>query len=237
MEELRQLSEAAYITSITNRVKAQLQQGNENQIKDLNPPPSLYTLLSLLKEILSIVVNMVDERQSDITKGVQCIIDPLLQHINETASHLSTTTDMSVFILNCVYVIQNSLALFEYMDQRMERLQARLNTHTSEQKNSLAANLNFTQLYTVLKSGSKFDVHLLKLFLKKLDVFLEMPDILFLPQVNLLVADSHRGAVQKRSFNAIHAIYKQLFERVMDPESGFDANLFQKTPDMVLEMS
>lgn len=240
LEELRQLSEAAYITSITYRVKAHLQQGNENQINDLNPPPSLYTLLSLLKEILSVVANMVDERQSDITKVVQCIIDPLLQHINETASHLSTTTDMAVFILNCVYEIQNSLAIFEYMDQRMERLQAQceaqLDTLTSEQANSLVANLNLTQLYTVLKSGSTFDVHLLKLFLKKFDEFLEMPDILFLPQVNLLIAASHREAVQKRSFNVIHAIYKQLYERVMDPESGFDASLFQKTPDMVLEM-
>lgn len=240
LEELRQLSEAAYITSITYRVKAHLQQFNENQINDLNPPPSLYTLLSLLKEILSVVANMVDERQSDITKVVQCVIDPLLQHINETASHLSTTTDMAVFILNCVYEIQNSLAIFEYMDQRMERLQAQcdaqLDTLTSEQANSLVANLNLTQLYTVLKSGSKFDAHLLKLFLKKFDEFLEMPDILFLPQVNLLIAASHREAVQKRSFNVIHAIYKQLYERVMDPDSGFDASLFQKTPDMVLEM-
>lgn len=240
LEELRQLSEAAYITSITYRVKAHLQQFNENQINDLNPPTGLYTLLSLLKEILSVVANMVDERQSDISKVVQCIIDPLLQQINETASHLSTNTDMAVFILNCIYEIQNSLAIFEYMDERIERLQAsseaQLDTLTSEQANSLVANLNLTQLYTVLKSGSKFDVHLLKLFLKKFDEFLEMPDVLFLPQVNLLIAASHREAVQKRSFNVIHAIYKQLYERVMDPESGFDASLFQKTPDMVLEM-
>lgn len=240
LEELRQLSETAYITSITYRVKTHLQQFNENQINDLNPPPSLYTLLSLLKEILSVVANMVDERKSDITKVVQCIVDPLLQHINEIASHLSTTTDMAVFILNCVYEIQNSLAIFEYMDQRMERLQAQcdaqLDTLTSEQANSLVANLNLTQLYTVLKSGSKFDVHLLKLFLKKFDEFLEMPDILLLPQVNLLMASSHREAVQKRSFNVIHAIYKQLYEKVMEVDSGFDASLFQKTPDMVLEM-
>ncbi|XP_063707526.1 conserved oligomeric Golgi complex subunit 6 [Culicoides brevitarsis] len=240
LEELRQLSETAYISSITLKVKSHLQQFNEHQINDLNPPPSLYSLLSLLKEILSVVANMVDERQSDITKVVQCIVDPLLQQINVTASQLTTTTDMAVFILNCIYEIQTTLAIFEYMDQRLELLEAsseaQLDTLTSEQANSLVANLNLTQLYTVLKSGSKFDAHLLKLFLKKFDEFLEMPDILFLPQTNLLIASSHREAVQKRSFNVIHAIYKQLYERVMDPESGFDANLFQKTPDMVLEM-
>lgn len=45
----------------------------------------------------------------------------------------------------------------------------------------------------------------------KLDSFLEMPDVLLLPQVNLLQSNAHRSTVQKRSFNVIIAIYKQIY--------------------------
>lgn len=45
----------------------------------------------------------------------------------------------------------------------------------------------------------------------KLDSFLEMPDVLLLPQVNLLQSSAHRSTVQKRSFNVIIAIYKQIY--------------------------
>lgn len=38
-----------------------------------------------------------------------------------------------------------------------------------------------------------------------------MPDVLLLPQVNLLQSSAHRSTVQKRSFNVIVAIYKQIY--------------------------
>lgn len=38
-----------------------------------------------------------------------------------------------------------------------------------------------------------------------------MPDVLLLPQVNLLQSSAHRTTVQKRSFNVIIAIYKQIY--------------------------
>lgn len=44
-----------------------------------------------------------------------------------------------------------------------------------------------------------------------MDSFVEMPDVLLLPQVNLLQSSAHRSTVQKRSFNVIIAIYKQIY--------------------------
>lgn len=49
------------------------------------------------------------------------------------------------------------------------------------------------------------------IFQVKLDSFLEMPDVLLLAQVNLLQSSAHRSTVQKRSFNVIVAIYKQIY--------------------------
>lgn len=62
-----------------------------------------------------------------ILQIVSCIIDPLLQEVNETASRLPTV-DMAVYLLNCMHQIHSTLALYEYMDQRLERLQVGLKT-------------------------------------------------------------------------------------------------------------
>lgn len=53
----------------------------------------------------------------------------------------------------------------------------------------------------------------------KLDSFLEMPDVLLLPQVNLLQSSAHRSTVQKRSFNVIIAIYKQIYGSYFIPRN------------------
>lgn len=215
--------------------------GLEPPNNDLIPSHSVSRLLSILKEILS-VASMVESRQTDITKIVSCVIDPLLHSITESASHLPTV-DMAVYILNCLYQMQSTLGMFEYVDSRMERLQAQcdaqIDTLTSEQASSLVANLNLGPIYTLLQSSTRdIDPNHLKMFMVnwfllifamaylshrqitcmthshlqvKLDSFLEMPDVLLLPQVNLLQSSAHRSTVQKRSFNVIIAIYKQIY--------------------------
>lgn len=142
--------------------------GLEPPSNDLFPSHSVTRLLSILKEILS-VASMVESRQTDITKIVSCVIDPLLHSITESASHLPTV-DMAVYILNCLYQMQSTLGMFEYVDSRMERLQAQcdaqIDTLTSEQASSLVANLNLGPIYTLLQSTSKdIDPNHLKIFM------------------------------------------------------------------------
>lgn len=142
--------------------------GMEPPNNDLIPSHSVTRLLSILKEILS-VASMVESRQTDITKIVSCVIDPLLHSITESASHLPTV-DMAVYILNCLYQMQSTLGMFEYVDSRMERLQAQcdaqIDTLTSEQASSLVANLNLGPIYTLLQSSSRdIDPNHLKMFM------------------------------------------------------------------------
>lgn len=142
--------------------------GLEPPNNDLIPSHSVSRLLSILKEILS-VASMVESRQTDITKIVSCVIDPLLHSITESASHLPTV-DMAVYILNCLYQMQSTLGMFEYVDSRMERLQAQcdaqIDTLTSEQASSLVANLNLGPIYTLLQSSTRdIDPNHLKMFM------------------------------------------------------------------------
>ncbi|XP_017147045.1 conserved oligomeric Golgi complex subunit 6 [Drosophila miranda] len=242
--DLQKSSEQIYLHSLATQVRSVLQRPSgfsmalEPPQRDLVPPPSVSRLLNMLKEILS-VATMVDGRQADITKIVSCVIDPLLQSVQESAAHLPTV-DMGVYLLNCLYHMQSTLAVYEYMDERVERLQgqsdAQLDTLTSEQASSLVANLNLGPIYTILQSNqSKIETNLLKIFTSKLDAFLELPDVLLLPQVQLIMSSSHRATVQKRAFNVIVAIYKQIYERVHDPANGFEQpdQLLHKTPDQV----
>ncbi|XP_037929420.1 conserved oligomeric Golgi complex subunit 6-like [Teleopsis dalmanni] len=245
--DLQKSSEEIYLNSLSSQVRSVLQRpasvaiGLEPPQRDLVPPASVGRLLNMLKEILS-VATMVDERQTDITKIVSCVIDPLLQSVQESASHLPTI-DMAVYLLNCLYHMQTTLTVYEYMDERVERLQAQseaqIDTLTSEQASSLVANLNLGPIYTILQNNqTKIETNLLKIFMNKMNGFLEMPDILLLPQIQLLMSSAHRNAVQKRSFSVIVAIYKQIYERVFDPENGFEhpEAILPRSPEQVAQI-
>lgn len=122
--------------------------------------------MSKRRELVSLIIW---EFYLVIFQIVSCVIDPLLLSVTESASHLPTV-DMAVYLLNCLYQMQSTLAMYEYMDGRMERLQgqsdAQIDTLTSEQASSLVANLNLGPIYTILQSASaQIDVNHLKMFM------------------------------------------------------------------------
>jgi hypothetical protein len=155
------------MNSLTQRVRDILNEPYDLQRADLAPPGSVRRLLTMLKELLS-VANMVEGRQQDIVKIVSSVVDPLLQTVTEQAAHLPAI-DMSVYFLNVLHEISGTLAVYEFMDERMERLNgqcdAQIETLTSEQASSIVAHLNLGPIYTVLQSqeADKLDVHHLKL--------------------------------------------------------------------------
>lgn len=85
------------------------------------------------------------------------MIEPLLRAVNEQASRLPTA-DMAVYMLNCMYSMYTCLSLYQYMEDRLERIQAQseaqIDTLTSEQASSLVANLNLGPIYTILQDTS-----------------------------------------------------------------------------------
>lgn len=119
--DLLELSERSFVRRLQRETRMALGERAEPPDTDLVPSPSISRLLSLLNEVLS-VASIAEDREKDMLLIVSCIIDPLLQEVNETASRLPTV-DMAVYLLNCIHQIHSTLALYEYMDQRLERLQ------------------------------------------------------------------------------------------------------------------
>ncbi|CAB0006886.1 unnamed protein product [Nesidiocoris tenuis] len=153
----------------------------------LTPSSGIESLLALLRALLS-----APPPPSYVDKIVNAIIEPLIQAINVSASRLSTA-EMAVYLLNCLHLILNTVTLFEFMDEWLERLQAQcdaqIDTLTSEQASSLVANLNLSPMYTILQENPRREAAI-------------QPTAL-------------------NTFVVIIAIYKQLHEYVHDPKCGY----------------
>ncbi|CAD6208956.1 GSCOCG00010769001-RA-CDS [Cotesia congregata] len=247
--ELLELNERNFISKLQREAQMALGERPEPPGQDLVPAASVSKLLTSLNEILSIALIVTgDDREKDIIQIVSYIIDPLLHEIDETAARLPVV-DMAVYLLNCLNQIHSTLSLYEYMDQRLERLQAQsdaqIDTLTSEIASSLVANLNLGPIYTILQGKEHgplsgipgLDALSVKEFNNKLESFLLMPDSFLLPQINLLKNCNHRSTVLERSFQVIGAIYKQLYEACHDPKNQYENpdKLFVRTPDQLME--
>lgn len=248
LNELVSSGEQVLLNSVQAQVKHHLIDRGDIPPADLSPSPAVSHLLNLLKDLLP-AASIAEGSQGEINKVVSSVLDPLLQSVNVTASRLSTT-DMAVYLLNCLHQMQTMLALYQFMDDRLERLQAQseaqLDTLTSEQASSLVANLNLGPIYTILQDQSKsplsqipgMEPTSLSGFLTKLEKFLQMPELLLLPQVSCLLSGSHRAIVQRRATQVITAIYSQLYKCVHDPANLYDNpdQLMPRTPEQVTHL-
>lgn len=248
ISEVRILAQNRFLSALQSRVKQHLADRLDAPPPDLSPSTSVSALISLLKEVLS-VAGVADGRPEDIAKMVGVVLDPLLQAVNISAARLPTT-DMAVYLLNCLYQMQTTLTLYGFMDDRLERLQAQsdaqLDTLTSEQASSLVTNLNLGPIYTILQESSRgpltnipgMDAASLKHFLTKFEGFLALPDMLLLPQISLLLSTGHRNNVKHRAFEVICTIYRQLYLAVHDPANGYQNPhlMVSRSPEQVQEL-
>ncbi|MGH0159715.1 UNVERIFIED_CONTAM: hypothetical protein FKN15_058372 [Acipenser sinensis] len=130
--------------------------GSPNMIElpppDLGPTSSLNQTLSLLREVLashdSSVVPL-DARQADFAQVLSCILDPLLQLCTVSASNLGTV-DMATYMVNSLYMMKTTLALFEFTDKRLEMLEFQIEAHLDTLINDQAS-------YVLTRKGHTFD--------------------------------------------------------------------------------
>lgn len=61
------------------------------------------------------------------------MLDPLLQMCTVSASNLGTA-DMATFMVNSLYMMKTTLALFEFTDKRLEMLQFQVSFNSPERK-------------------------------------------------------------------------------------------------------
>ncbi|VVC28234.1 Conserved oligomeric Golgi complex subunit 6 [Cinara cedri] len=249
IQELHKTMECVFLNKLQNLVRETLLERIEAPPSDLSPSPGIGFLLNILRQVLSVAA-VTEDKQEDTSMIVSCVLEPLLQAINLSASRL-TPLDMAVYHLNCLNNIHETLRQFQYVEEKLEKLQAQMAIQieivSAEQANYLVTHLNLEDIQTILQ-GQDANIPLSQIqgieaenlinFLSKLENMLTMPNTIAVPQIGYLKNPLHLSKVRRQSNEVISAVYKQLYEHVHNPKNEYDnpGGLMPRTPNLVYQI-
>nr|DBA32579.1 TPA: hypothetical protein GDO54_000361 [Pyxicephalus adspersus] len=250
IEEMHLLSKKIFFNSLTLHA-SKLMDKVEMPPADLGPSSALNQTLALLREVLvshdSSVVPL-DARQADFAQVLSCVLDPLLQMCTVSASNLGTA-DMATYMVNCLYVMKTTLALFEFTDKRLEMLQfqieAHLDTLINEQASYVLTRAGLSQIYNCvqqhkpeqgpLSNVPNMDSVSLKAAMVQFDRYLSAPDNLQMPQLNFFLSATVKEQIIKQSTELVCRAYSEIYEAVMNPTNSYKepTSILQRSPQQV----
>ncbi|EDL35231.1 component of oligomeric golgi complex 6, isoform CRA_b [Mus musculus] len=246
IEEMHLLSKKIFFTSLSLHAN-KLMDKVELPPPDLGPSSALSQTLTLLRDILashdSSVIPL-DARQADFVQVLSCALDPLLQMCTVSASNLGTA-DMATFMVNSLYMMKTTLALFEFTDRRLEMLQfqieAHLDTLINEQASYVLTRVGLSYIYNTIQQhrpdqGSlanmpNLDAVALKAAMAQFDRYLSAPDHLLMPQLNSLLSATVKEQIIKQSTELVCRAYAEVHAAVMNPDNAY------KDPESILHRS
>ncbi|RXN04111.1 conserved oligomeric Golgi complex subunit 6 [Labeo rohita] len=218
---------------------------------DLGPTASLTQTLSLLREVLASHDSSVlplDARQADFAQVLSCILDPLLQLCTVSASNLGTA-DMATYMVNSLYMMKTTLALFEFTDKRLEMLEfqieAHLDTLINEQATFVLTRAGLSHIYSCVQQHTAeqgplanlpgMDTTSLKTAMVQFDRYLASPDTLVMPQLNFLLSAAIKEQIFKQSTELVCRAYGEVYKGVTNPTNAYkDAeSVLHRSPQQV----
>lgn len=250
IEEMHLLSKKIFFNSLSLHA-SKLMDKVELPPPDLGPSSALNQTLTLLREVLashdSSVVPL-DARQADFVQVLSCILDPLLKMCTVSASNLGTA-DMATFMVNSLYMMKTTLALFEFTDRRLEMLQfqieAHLDTLINEQASYVLTRAGLSYIYNTVQQhkpeqGSlanlpNLDSVALKAAMVQFDRYLSAPDNLLMPQLNFLLSATVKEQIIKQSTELVCGAYDEVYAAVMNPVNAYKdpENILHRSPQQV----
>ncbi|MEQ2167269.1 hypothetical protein GOODEAATRI_002403 [Goodea atripinnis] len=232
IEEMHLLSKKMFFNSLSLHA-SRLMDKVELPPPDLGPTASLNQTLSLLREVLtshdSSVVPL-DARQADFAQVLSCILDPLLQLCTVSASNLGTA-DMATYMVNSLYVMKTTLALFEFTDKRLEMLEfqieAHLDTLINEQASYVLTRTGLSYIYNCVQQHTAEQV--------QFDRYLSSPDTLVMPQLNFLLSAAIREQIFRQSTDLVCRAYGEVYSALTSPANAYKEpeNLVPRSPQQV----
>ncbi|XP_071214230.1 conserved oligomeric Golgi complex subunit 6 isoform X2 [Salvelinus alpinus] len=250
IEEMHILSKKMFFNSLSLHA-SRLMDKVELPPPDLGPTSSLTQTLALLREVLashdSSVVPL-DARQADFAQVLSCILDPLLQLCTVSASNLGTA-DMATYMVNSLYVMKTTLALFEFTDKRLEMLEfqieAHLDTLINEQASFVLTRAGLSYIYSCVQQHSpeqgplsnlpSMDSSSLKAAMTQFDRYLSSPDTMVMPQLNFLLSAAIKDQIFNQSTELVCRAYGEVYTAVTSPANSYKEpdNLVPRSPQQV----
>uniref|UniRef100_A0A673KCC1 Conserved oligomeric Golgi complex subunit 6 n=1 Tax=Sinocyclocheilus rhinocerous TaxID=307959 RepID=A0A673KCC1_9TELE len=250
IDEMHMLSKKMFFNSLSIHA-SRLMDKVELPPPDLGPTASLTQTLSLLREVLASHDSSVlplDARQADFAQVLSCILDPLLQLCTVSASNLGTA-DMATYMVNSLYMMKTTLALFEFTDKRLEMLEfqieAHLDTLINEQASFVLTRTGLSHIYSCVQQHTAeqgplanlpgMDSTSLKTAMVQFDRYLASPDTLVMPQLNFLLSAAIKEQIFKQSTELVCRAYGEVYKGVTNPTNAYkDAeSVLHRTPQQV----
>ncbi|XP_050985347.1 conserved oligomeric Golgi complex subunit 6 [Labeo rohita] len=250
IDEMHMLSKKMFFNSLSLHA-SRLMDKVELPPPDLGPTASLTQTLSLLREVLASHDSSVlplDARQADFAQVLSCILDPLLQLCTVSASNLGTA-DMATYMVNSLYMMKTTLALFEFTDKRLEMLEfqieAHLDTLINEQATFVLTRAGLSHIYSCVQQHTAeqgplanlpgMDTTSLKTAMVQFDRYLASPDTLVMPQLNFLLSAAIKEQIFKQSTELVCRAYGEVYKGVTNPTNAYkDAeSVLHRSPQQV----
>ncbi|XP_065840414.1 conserved oligomeric Golgi complex subunit 6-like [Oscarella lobularis] len=254
LAELHGLTMKMFFSSL-NHYATELTDKIELPSADLNPCTAVNKTMTLLTDILQshdVSVTPMDEKQAQLQKVLSSALDPLIQACSLSASGLAAA-DMAVYMINCIYLIQNTLALYESADHQLEMLKAQTDAHMDtvihEQASYMLGKCGLARAHLAIEEQQKtkeplssmpgMDAESLRATMVQFDSYLSVPDSLILPQCHCLSSARLREASYKEAANMLCNAYEAIHKAVTEPANGYSdpgGYCLLRTPDQVAQL-
>ncbi|KAL6051045.1 Golgi transport complex subunit 6, variant 2 [Balamuthia mandrillaris] len=220
---------------------------------DLAPPHAVHEAMSRLMEIMATFDESLvpsDEREREFAPVVASVIDPLVHMCTVNATVLNAP-DMAVYLINCLSVMKNTVAAYEFTSERAEALGLHIDSHmdTLVQEEmaiflrhcNLVEKLNILQNRTSERPLSKepsMDSRAVGTAMRSFERALFELEALIMPQCDRLVDTILRRTAKDRVGQVIVNVYETLYEAIVDPRNKYDDHptILHYKPDQVRTM-
>uniref|UniRef100_A0A8C7GPF2 Conserved oligomeric Golgi complex subunit 6 n=1 Tax=Oncorhynchus kisutch TaxID=8019 RepID=A0A8C7GPF2_ONCKI len=165
-----------------------------------------------------------------------------------SASNLGTA-DMATYMVNSLYVMKTTLALFEFTDKRLEMLEfqieAHLDTLINEQASFVLTRAGLSYIYSCVQQHSpeqgplsnlpSMDSSSLKASMTQFDRYLSSPDTMVMSQLNFLLSAAIKDQIFNQSTELVCRAYGEVYTAVTSPANSYKDpdNLVPRSPQQV----
>lgn len=126
--DLQELQSKMFFNLLNVQTTGIIDTQNAPSPSTLAPSGAVNTTLALLQKILaSRDMNSLahNNQEQDLRRVLSTCLDPLLQHCRDSATSLGRVEGM-VYVVNCLHVVHNTLALYEFTESHLEVLDSQV---------------------------------------------------------------------------------------------------------------
>ena len=242
--DLTDLQSKMFFSTLNVQV-AKILEGLETPLPDLAPVAKISELLTLLQSILTsrdMTVLTSDNHERDLRQIMSSCLDPLIQSCSECVSGFSRL-DRAVYMINCLYLIQSTVSLYEFTERQLESLESQIQTHLgtviTEQTSHLLGAVGLSDFRSALTHGQLSEEHFKTLegCSDQLTALTLTPDQYQLSQCRLLTSSRLREEANQRAVVEFTGAYEAVYAAI-STEKGLATvvTVLQHSPEQLRQL-